>query len=104
MLLKEDILLLDRGFRDVALELKQKYNLNPKLPTCVPPVRKQLTIREANESRFVTKCRWVIEVINSYFSQSYNALKNFRNKMLPHIMKDYKIAGSLINKFHRRLF
>ena len=35
MLLKEDILLLDRGFRDVASELKQKYNLNPKLPTCV---------------------------------------------------------------------
>ena len=104
MLLKEDILLLDRGFRDVALELKQKYNLNPKLPTCVPPERKQLTTREANESRFVTKCRWVIEVINSYFSQSYNALKNVRNKMLPHIMKDYKIAGSLINKFHRRLF
>jgi hypothetical protein len=104
MLLKEDILLLYRGFRDVALELKQKYNLNPKLPTCVPPERKQLTTREANESRFVIKCRWVIEVINSYFSQSYNALKNVRNKMLPHIMKDYKIAGSLINKFHRRLF
>jgi hypothetical protein len=24
--------------------------------------------------------------------------------MLPHIIKDYKIAGSSVNKFHRRLF
>jgi hypothetical protein len=91
MLLKEDILLLDRGFRDVALELKQKYNLNPKLPTCVPPERKQLTTRKANESRFVTKCRWVIEVINSYFSQSYNALKNVRN-----IIKCFHISLKII--------
>ena len=43
LLLKEDILLLDRGFRDVALELKQKYNLNPKLPTCVPNSGKEAT-------------------------------------------------------------
>ena len=102
--LEGDLFLLDRGFRDIALELKNKYKLLPKLPTCVSPEQKFLTTKEANESRFVTKCRWVIEAINGIFEQSFRSLKDVSNKILPHIIDDFRIAAALVNCYKRRLF
>ena len=104
ILLDGDLFLLDRGFRDVALELKNRYKLLPKLPTCVSPDQKFLTTKEANDSRFVTKCRWVIEAINGIFEQSFRALKDVSNKILPHIIYDFRIAAAIINCYKRRLF
>ena len=101
--LEGDLVLLDRGFRDVAVELREKYKLCPKLPTCVPPSQKALTCIEANSSRFVTKCRWVIEAVNGIYQQSFKAVKECVNKSLPHIMDDFKIASALINCYKRRL-
>ena len=37
LFLEGDLFLLDRGFRDIAFELKHKYTLSPKSPTCVSP-------------------------------------------------------------------
>lgn len=54
--LKEnDIMILDRGFRDVKAELELK-----KIRVLMPALkgkRKQLTTKESNESRYVTKIR-----------------------------------------------
>lgn len=97
-----DLVLLDRGFRDVAVELRTQYKLVPKLPTCCPPTQKFLTTKEANESRFVTKCRWPIEADNGIYSQSFKAVKDISNKSLPHIMTDFRIASALINCFKQR--
>ena len=33
--------------------------------------KKQYTTFEANNTRFVTKCRWVVEVINSFLKKSF---------------------------------
>ncbi|RNA38856.1 disulfide-isomerase a6 [Brachionus plicatilis] len=59
---------------------------------------KQLTWSEANETRLVTKCRYVVEVINRIFKQQFKALKETQNTMLSHITDDYRKA-SAINVF-----
>jgi len=53
-----DIVLVDRGFRDVVNFL----TTNKKLHVYYPGLG-QLNTIEANTSRFVTKCRWVIEQV-----------------------------------------
>ena len=69
------------------------------MPTCSDG---QLTFLQANQTRFVTKVRCVVEVINGIFDQSFSALKKIRNTMIPHIMTDFKIAAALIKCFHSR--
>jgi hypothetical protein len=60
----------------------------------------QLTTFQANETRLVTKVRWVIEDDNGETKQSFRALDGvIQNTMLPHIIQDYKIASSLKNCF-----
>ncbi|CAF1031071.1 unnamed protein product, partial [Brachionus calyciflorus] len=61
--------------------------------------QKQLNWSQANETRLVTKCRYIIEVINRIFKQQFEALKETQNSMLSHIFDDYRIAASLINGF-----
>lgn len=61
------------------------------------PSQKQLTSIEANQTRLVTKCRWVVEAKNGIFKQSFKALDEVRNTQLPHIFNDFKIAAALIN-------
>jgi ABC-type antimicrobial peptide transport system permease subunit len=61
------------------------------------PSQKQLKYNEANQTRLVTKCRWVVEAINGIFKQSYKALDQIRNTQLKHIMDDFRIAAALIN-------
>ena len=58
-----------------------------------------MTWSEANETRLVTKCRYVVEVINGIFKQQFKALKETQNTMLSHITDDYRIASALINVF-----
>ncbi len=63
---------------------------------------KQFDAIDANKSRFVTKCWWVVEVVNS-FLKSFKALKHVPNKSLPHTFQDYKISAAFINRFFQRL-
>ena len=58
-----------------------------------------MTSKEANEIRLVTKCRYVVEVINGIFKQQFKALRETQKSMLKHIPDDYRIAASLINQF-----
>jgi hypothetical protein len=98
-----DVILLDRGFRDAVATLETDYKLRVKMPALLANKQKQLTAEQANHSRFVTKCRWPVEVLNSFLKKSFKALKEVPNKSLPHTLKDYRIAGALINAFHKRL-
>jgi hypothetical protein len=97
-------LLLDRGFRDCIDKLIDDFNLNPKMPSFLNKDQTQCTTEQANQSRFITKCRWVVEVINAFLKRSFKALSQTSNKSLPHLMKDYRIAGALINKYFKRLY
>lgn len=63
----------------------------------------QLTTDQAKNSRCVTICRWVVEVVNGRIKRDYK-LKLFRqeyfNRASSHHMAYFKIACSLLNKFH----
>lgn len=96
-------MILDRGFRDVIKELREKYNLVPYMPSLIKNDEKQLSTIEANTSRFVTKIRYVIEVVNAKLKCSFKALKEVPNKSLPHSKVDYEIAAALINKYFSRM-
>ena len=88
-LLREgDIVLVDRGFRDSIKKLEDVYKLSPKMPSMLSKNEKQLTTYEANYSRLITKCRWVVEVTNSFLKYSFPALNQVPNKLLLHTLVD----------------
>lgn len=56
---KDDILILDRGFRDSISTIKH-FGYQAIMPSFLNR-RKQFTSHEANRTRLITKIRWVIE-------------------------------------------
>ena len=66
--------------------------------------RKQLTTEESNESRYVTKIRWVVEAVHGIIKQKYRLLDHkLDNKMLRKIGTYFRIASFLNNQFGKRL-
>ena len=92
-----DVFILDRGFRDCISDLNE-HGYQTKMPALLGKNQKQLTTMEANESRLVTKLRYVVEVTNCFCKRSFQALREVQNQSLKHTIEDYKIAGALINK------
>lgn len=103
ILLKEgDVFIVDRGFRDIKQYLESEGFI--VLMPALKGKRKQLTTAEANESRFVTKLRWVVEAVHGIIGSKFKLLHNqLDNKLLP-VAKTYcRIAGLLVNLFGKRL-
>lgn len=96
--------MLDRGFLDSIDSLIENYNLVPKMPHFLSKNEDQFTTSQANETRFITKCRWVVEALNAFLKRSFKSLSRENNKNLLHLMQDYRIAGALVNKYFKRLF
>ena len=65
---KGDILVIDRGFHD-ALDYLHKHNYQTFMPAFLNKNSKQLSTRTGNETRFVTKIRWIIESANGRIKQ-----------------------------------
>lgn len=59
-LLDDDVLVVDRGFRDAVKPMKD-LGFQPMIPDFLRAGRKQLTAQEANRTRCITKVRWVVE-------------------------------------------
>lgn len=57
-----DIIIVDRRFRD-CLKLLEDMNLIPKMPSFINK-QAQFVTKDANETRLVTKVRWVVEAVN----------------------------------------
>ncbi|KAH9636744.1 hypothetical protein HF086_007642 [Spodoptera exigua] len=56
-----DVFILDRGFRD-SLPLLERCGYQVHVPLSPEDGESQLSTRDANKSRAVTMCRWVVEV------------------------------------------
>lgn len=98
-----DVFILDRGFRD-SLSLLNDCNYSVHVPLSPQDGEVQLTTREANQSRGVTLCRWVVEVVNGIFKTAFKIFRqNFFNRASKHLMIDFSVAGALINKFHIKI-
>lgn len=94
-----DIFILDRGFRD-AVPVLESYGYVPHIPPSKGRSESQLSTEEANKSRLVTMCRWVIEAMNGRFKRDFKLFRHkIFNRALPSTMTDYKIAAALINCF-----
>ncbi|KAJ8737558.1 hypothetical protein PYW08_000153 [Mythimna loreyi] len=94
-----DVFILDRGFRD-AVPLLQNCNYSVHMPSTLQDDENQLSTLEANKTRAVTICRWVVEVINGIFKQRFKIFRHeFNNRASPHVMIDFSIAAALINRF-----
>ncbi|CAK1592551.1 unnamed protein product [Parnassius mnemosyne] len=95
-----DIFILDRGFRDVINEL-QRYGFVAHMPESLLENEHQLTTQQANRSRFVTMCRWVVEVVNGRVKRDFRLFRHvFNNRAALHLKNDFRISCALINKFH----
>ncbi|EZA52958.1 hypothetical protein X777_07635 [Ooceraea biroi] len=55
-----DILVVDRGYRDVK-PILEALRIHVKMPSILEPGQRQFFTEQANESRLVTKTRWIIE-------------------------------------------
>lgn len=100
---KGDILILDRGFRDVVSYLEEEMQVTVLMPA-LKGKRPQLTTEESNDSRFVTKLRWVVEAVHGIIKEKYHLLDNkLDNKMLPKTGTYCRIACFLNNEFGKRL-
>lgn len=58
-----DILVVDRGFRD-AMEDITNMGFIGKMPSFADTPSAQLTTEQANNSRIITKTRYIVEVVN----------------------------------------
>lgn len=65
---ENDIFILNRGFRD-SISLLESCNYSAYMPESLLEGEHQLTTEQANRSRCVTICRWVVEVVNGCFKR-----------------------------------
>lgn len=97
---QDDVFILDRGFRDV-IPVLQSYGFKAYMPESLISGEHQLTTLQANRSRCVTMCRWVVEVINGRIKRDFKLFRQeYFNLASAHLMTDFKIACALLNKFH----
>lgn len=102
LLKEDDIFVVDRGFRDVVNKIEEG-GFRVLMPA-LKGNKKQLDTTEANESRKVTKIRWVVEAVHGAIAQKYKLLHhNLDNKLLPRVGDICKVAGYLHNEFGKRL-
>ena len=99
---KEDILIVDRGFRD-AISVLNDLGIHVLMPA-LKGKRSQLTTKEANDSRCVTKLRWVVEAVHGLIKQKFKLLdRKLDNKMLPQTGRLMRIASYLHNVYGAKL-
>lgn len=97
---QNDVFILDRGFRD-SIPLLEGLGYEIQKPESLDPGQTQLSYEQANKSRKVTLCRWVVEVVNGRFKRDFKIFRQrFFNLASPHLMEDFRIAAALINKYH----
>lgn len=95
-----DVFILDRGFRDSVANL-ESCGYTPHMPATKYRNETQLTTDQANKSRLITICRWVVEVVNGRFKRDFRLLRNIYNNRAAKNMFDYfRIAAAILNKYH----
>jgi len=93
----EDVLVVDRGFRDVIMILEE-YGLIPKMPNFLQQGSQYDTF-SANESRLVTAIRWVVEVVNGLLRTWKMLSQVIPNSQIPYIDDFVKIVAALCNAY-----
>lgn len=97
-LTEEDILVLDRGFRD-ALPFLNDCGFQTESPDFLSKTQKQFTTTSANKSRMVTKVRWVVEAVNGRLKKWKYFDRVIPNTNIPNIRDNLRIVAAICNKY-----
>lgn len=95
----DDILILDRGFRD-SISTIEELNVKHLMPHFLKKKQKQFTTEEGNESRKCTKIRWQVEAAHGKIKAKFPIF----NSVFPVPYFDlvgpwYQICCALFNKY-----
>lgn len=98
-LFTDDIIVVDQGFRD-ALNSFAENGYAVKAPIH-KPAGLQLTTKEANETRLVTKIRYEVERANGMLKNIWKMFEQrWESLSLPNLMTDFSICAALYNRFY----
>lgn len=91
-----DVVIVDRGFRDCGPDL-MNHGFVVQYPKCSD--QPQLTTKDANLSRLVTKIRYDIERINGVMKNVWKIFNTVAETYwVPHIATDFQICAALVNR------
>ncbi|KAL7303926.1 hypothetical protein TKK_0004044 [Trichogramma kaykai] len=88
-----DIVVVDRGYRDV-IDTLEGLGLVCKISPTPEPGQRQLTTEDANEIRLITKTRWIVEARNGHLKGIFELLNQTQQiHVLPNIGDFVRIGG-----------
>lgn len=94
-----DIIIIDRGYRDV-IPLLEESGLICRMPPLLEAGEHQLSTEDANESRVITKTRWIVEARNGHLKSKFKLLNNIQQiHVIPNVGDFYRISGAIINRY-----
>jgi len=96
-LTSDDILVVDRGFRD-SIDLIEDLGLIAKMPHFLQN-KHQHTTEEANESRLITSVRWIVEAVNGLIKRWKALGQVMPNSQIPLIGDFVRIVCAICNAF-----
>lgn len=100
---EEAIVIADRGYRDVV-PLLQRLGFDARIPPIIRQGDNQLQTEDANESRLITKTRWVIEARNGHIKSVFKFFKNIiSHHHATHLREFYLIAGAILNRYREQI-
>lgn len=92
-----DILLVDRGFRDSLSKISEKGFIL-KMPHFSDTSTASLTTTQANQSRLVTKNRYIVEILNGRIKKAFQYFdKTIQNTTIPYMFENFRIACAILN-------
>ncbi|CAF4616697.1 unnamed protein product [Rotaria socialis] len=96
---ENDIMILDRGFRD-SLGVLKSLGIDVAMPSFLGPKQNQSDVQDANNYRFVTILRWVVESVNARIKRFKWFNQVIPNSSLPSVQDFICIVAALLNCFH----
>uniref|UniRef100_A0ABD2WA46 DDE Tnp4 domain-containing protein n=1 Tax=Trichogramma kaykai TaxID=54128 RepID=A0ABD2WA46_9HYME len=94
-----DIVVVDRGYRDV-IDTLEGLGLVCEIPSTPASGQRQLTTEDANETRLITKTRWIVEARNGNLKSIFKLLNQIQQiHILPNIGDFFRIGGAIINRW-----
>lgn len=98
----KNILVVDRGFRNVLGKLGDlKIEIDAKMPSIDSKKSKQSTTEQANNSRLVTKVRWVVESYHARFKKFENRQPTFHISILNNCLR---VTSAALNAFRPNIY
>ncbi|XP_058806543.1 uncharacterized protein LOC131672967 [Phymastichus coffea] len=95
-----DIVIVDRGYQN-SIQTLQGIGLITRMPPLLDRNQNQFRTEEANESRIVTKTRWIVEARNGHLKSIFSFFSNTIPTSHATNLSDFlRIAGAIINRYY----